>query len=294
MPESMVVSEKLDAIQRDKQKEKYSAQGTSVDAHAQDHTHAHVQYRYVKQAVQQREDEYLKGALHTGRIDRDQQIHLMRELEKARKGKQQNAPDNQPHVDPNSHPDHYEVIPEPADSSNPPPYRHQQPSSSRPSSGAPNEQSTQPSTGTSSTRARVRAFESPDRTRKDLLKMRDQHSVQDEHLLGHHSGRGGASNVPLRQQRSMPAPSGSDDHQHLQQFSNSAHQPQVQHSSNQKLVTGQLQVGTQTQTTPTLVEGSRVQIACNSPSEPFKYGVIRWIGDVPAIQGLVAGIELVS
>ena len=68
-----------------------------------------------------------------------------------------------------------------------------------------------------------------------------------------------------------------------------------QGSSDKKVVTEQLQqVGTQTQTAHTLVEGSRVQIPCNSPGEPFKYGVIRWIGDVPAILGLVAGIELVS
>jgi hypothetical protein len=207
----MVVSEKLDAIQRDKQKGKYSAQGTSADAHAQDHAHAHVQYRDVKQAVQQREDQYLKGALQTSRIDRDQQIHLMREIEKAHKGKQQNAPDNQPYVDPNKHQDQYEAIPGSADSSNPSPYPHQQLSSSRASSGAPNEQYTQPSTGTSSARARVHEYKSPDRTRKDLLKMRDQHSVQDEHLLGHHSGRAGASNVPLRQQQSVPGPNAIDN-----------------------------------------------------------------------------------
>ena len=207
MPESMVISEKLDIIQRDKQKKKHSAQGTSVDAHAHEHEHAHVQYRDVKQAVQQREDEYLKGALHMSRIDRDEQIHLMRQIEKAHKGKQQNAPDNQPFIDsnPNKRRAHYEAIPGPADSSGQPP--HQQQPSPRPLSGGPNEQYTQPSTGTSSARGHVHAHESPDRIHRDLLKMRDQHSIQNEHL-GLHSGR-----VPLRHQRSLPAPNSVADHQ---------------------------------------------------------------------------------
>ena len=180
----------------------------------------------------------------------------------------------------------------------------------------------------------MHAYESPERTRKDLHKMRDQRSVQDEHLLSLHSGRGGASNVPLRHQRSMPA---SDDHHDLQKISNNAHQPQVQHGGppgnyplysirpgsggippqqqfpphhddwhqENKPIFEQfnerdnmhvaykkagLHIGTQTLA---LVEGSRVQIPCNSPGEPFKYGVIRWIGDMPAVQGFVAGIELV-
>ena len=204
MPEAVVVSEKLDATQRDKQKENYSAQGTSVDPHAQVHEHAHMQYRDVKQAVQQREDEYLKGALHTSRIDRDQQILLMRKIEKAHKGRQQNAPDNQPFIDsnPNKRRDHYEAIPGPADFPNRPP--HQQQPSPRPLSRGPNKQYTQPSTGTSSPRIRVHVYEPPNRTRRDLLKMRDQHSIQDEHLLSLH---------PLHHQRSLPAPNGVADHQ---------------------------------------------------------------------------------
>ena len=35
--------------------------------------------------------------------------------------------------------------------------------------------------------------------------------------------------------------------------------------------------------------GSAVQI-----SDPPRYGVIRWIGELPIIQGIVAGVELVS
>ena len=45
---------------------------------------------------------------------------------------------------------------------------------------------------------------------------------------------------------------------------------------------------------PNLGVGSRIQIATSIPNEPFKYGVIRWIGEVLQIQGPVAGIELVS
>ncbi|MCG8622497.1 MAG: hypothetical protein MJE68_10955, partial [Proteobacteria bacterium] len=63
---------------------------------------------------------------------------------------------------------------------------------------------TQPSTGTSSARVRVHVFEPPNRTRRDLLKMRDQHSIKDEHLLGLH---------PLHHQRSLPVPNGLADHQ---------------------------------------------------------------------------------
>ena len=44
----------------------------------------------------------------------------------------------------------------------------------------------------------------------------------------------------------------------------------------------------------TLMVGSRIQIPTQSPTEPFKYGVIQWIGEIPAIHGLVAGIELAS
>ena len=224
MPESMVVSEKLDAIQRDKQKEKHSAQETSVDPHARQHEHAQEQYRDVKQAVQQREDEYLKGALHMSRIDLDQQIHLMREIEKAHKGKQQNAPDNQPFVNPNPNKrrDRYDVIPGPADSSSRPP--HQQPSP-HPSSGGPNKQDTQPSTGTSSARGRMHVYEPLERTRRDLLKMRDQRGIQDEYLLGLHSEHGGGSNVPLQQQRSVPGSGATDDHLDLQQISQQQNDP---------------------------------------------------------------------
>ena len=40
--------------------------------------------------------------------------------------------------------------------------------------------------------------------------------------------------------------------------------------------------------------GSTVQISATNPNDPPCYGVIRWIGTVSGVQGLVAGIELVS
>ena len=45
---------------------------------------------------------------------------------------------------------------------------------------------------------------------------------------------------------------------------------------------------------PNLGIGSRIQLPTNTPNEPYKYGVIRWIGEMPGVQGPVAGIELVS
>ena len=45
---------------------------------------------------------------------------------------------------------------------------------------------------------------------------------------------------------------------------------------------------------PNLIVGSRIQIPTQHSAEPLKYGVIRWMGEIPAVQGLVAGIEMVS
>lgn len=221
MPESRVVSEKLDAVRHDKQKE----QGTSVDA--QEHEHAHAQFRDV---TQQREDEYLKGVLQTGRIDREQQIRLMKEIENTHKGKKQNAPDNQPYIDPYNPQSHYEAIPGPAESSNQPPYQH--PSSHLP---GPNEQHTQPSTGASTAKSRVHTYDSPNATRRELQEMRDQHSIQDDHLLGHHPEGGGGSTVPLRHQKSMPVPASADEHQFLHQHPNNTHQVQQNDPSDHPL-----------------------------------------------------------
>jgi hypothetical protein len=108
------------------------------------------------------------------------------------------------------------------------------------------------------------------------------------HMIINFAGHADYANVlPYQRQPSPPGPNATQ--RELQKVRD----PKSDQSSiNKKVVV----TGTQTETALTLplVEGSRVQIPCNSPSEPFRYGVIRWIGDVPAIQGLVAGIELVS
>ena len=40
--------------------------------------------------------------------------------------------------------------------------------------------------------------------------------------------------------------------------------------------------------------GSTIQIPSTEYDRPMRYGVIRWIGELPGVQGLIAGIELVS
>jgi hypothetical protein len=104
---------------------------------------------------------------------------------------------------------------------------------------------------------------------------------------GHFAGHADYANIlPYQQQPSPPGPNAT--RQELQKVRD----PKADQSSiNKKVVV----TGTQTEMALTLplVEGSRVQIPCSSPGEPFKYGVIRWIGDVREVQGLVAGIELV-
>ena len=184
-------------------------QGTSVDAHKHEHAHSQVQgdQKAIQQVAQQREDEYLKGALDTINIDREQLARL--EIEKTHKGIKQNASQNRPYIDLQ---EHYEVIPGAADLPNRPP--HQNPPPYRPP--GTNERQVLPSTGASSARPRgVHAYDSPNTPRRELQKMRDQRSIQYEHLLGHHSGGGGGSNVPLRHQRSMPGPSAADEYQNL-------------------------------------------------------------------------------
>ena len=39
--------------------------------------------------------------------------------------------------------------------------------------------------------------------------------------------------------------------------------------------------------------GSTVQLQTTDPSTPQRYGVIRWVGEVPGVNGQIAGIELV-
>ena len=122
MPEYMVISGKVDAAQQQQRRDKNLNQGTSVDPHA----HAHTQFRDDKKTMQQSEEEYLKDALNVTKIDREQQIHIMREIERSRKEKQQqNTSQNRPYyVEPHNPQYHYGVIPGAADLPNRPPYQH--------------------------------------------------------------------------------------------------------------------------------------------------------------------------
>ena len=43
-----------------------------------------------------------------------------------------------------------------------------------------------------------------------------------------------------------------------------------------------------------LDKGSTIQIPSTEYGHPMRYGVIRWIGELPGVQGLIAGVELVS
>ena len=172
------------------------------------------------------------------------------------------------------------------------------------------EQQVQSSTGASSARDRVHAYDSPYTTRRELQKMRDQRSILDEHLLGHHSGGGGDyRNIPLRHQQSMPGPSAADEHygniigtggvlqqqqQGVQQQGMQRAQPLQHHSLQQykAVETQQPYVAAPPETiSHSFSMGSTVQLQSNPP----RYGVIQWIGMLPGIlEGRIAGIELVS
>ena len=183
VPESMVVSEKLDAIQCFEQQER-QLHVTSVDAHEPENGYAYDQ-KIIQQVTEHSEDEHPKDALDT---DHEQQAHQ----------------------------DHFEVIPGTADLPNHPQYQKYRPP------GA-NEQYIPPSISTSSARPRVHAYDSPNGSHRDQQKLRYRHSIQDDCLLGHHSG-GGGSNIPLYHQLSLPGP---DAGYEYQEPPNSAHQPQV-------------------------------------------------------------------
>ena len=171
----------------------------------------------------------------------------MREIEKAHKEKKQSVSDNQSSVDLNYWQDRlYDEIPgtaHPLRSSHPP---YQQPPSS------PNE----PPAGASSLKSLAPTFASPDRSRRDLQRMKDHHSILDDRLLGPH-GHGRASSGLLHHQHSMP-----DYHAALYQT--------VSHSFS---------------------IGSAVQLK----SDPSRYGIIKWIGALPGtLEGCIAGVEMVS
>lgn len=43
-----------------------------------------------------------------------------------------------------------------------------------------------------------------------------------------------------------------------------------------------------------LAVGSPVQLALADPSQPPRYGVIRWIGEIAGAEGKIAGVKLVT
>ena len=197
MPASLVISESVDTARRNEQIEQNMNQGTCVDP----------------QLERINEEEYIKGVLNTAVVDCEQQARILREIEKTQKEKK-NSSQSRPDVNPQ---DHYEMIPGLAASSTLPP--HQQPPPHPPGSHGHVSSSTSAS--------------SANRTRREMLKIRDHRSsVQDENLLGYHPG-GSGSNIPLHHQRSMP--NSIDEHHHLVQHPDIAQQSHQFDQTNQPL-----------------------------------------------------------
>ena len=188
MPESMVVLEREDAAKRE-------------------------QLKQIESSVDPKEEKALENV-----VDRNEQIRALQEYEKANKERQRSSGSR---LDDG----HYEPIPREL-TDQPPPYP-KQPTSHPRSAVRQVSATTTPSTATTSAQARKHAYDSPDRSRKDLLKMREHHSVQDEYLSGHQHGHLGAP-APLQHQRSMPA-SSVDDHALVHQ---PPHQPDDPHYCN--------------------------------------------------------------
>ena len=207
MPELMVFSEKEDANQRSEEKVRNEIHESSVDAHIHAHKldHTEVQIgnveKMIQQVSEQSEDEYLKDALKTARIDRQEQARILSEIEREKK---------QNRSRPSGGPRYHEAIPDPVIPATRP--MHQSP----PTSG-------QHIPISSLLRGHQYSHELPDQD-QPKLQLHDQHSVQDELLLGHlGEGRGGG--VPLRSQRSMPMPGAANQHQGLVQPPDSVKQP---------------------------------------------------------------------
>ena len=115
----------------------------------------------------------------------------------------------------------------------------------------------------------------------------NQQPVKSQHVYANIPGTA-ASEVPVYDQPTEGHPSAGRSNQ-----SGTPHHPPVQPNFAASIVPPGSNVPLPAMD-PNLGVGSRIQIPTPHPTEPFKYGVIRWIGTVPAIQGLVAGIEMVS
>ena len=99
---------------------------------------------------------------------------------------------------------------------------------------------------------------------------------------------------PHSQRRNQPDRAPVEQQPNIQQWQSNQQQQPHQPPAQPGVVASTVPPGTSAMPNPNLGIGSRIQIPTNTPNDPFKYGVIRWIGEVPQIQGPVAGIELVS
>ena len=207
LPEAFIAFEHEDAASRNKKMS--STQDTCVDPDT-------IEEERVIQAVKkQSEEEYLKEALNTKVVNLEEQVRALERFEKEKK--QQYQSQSRPNVDCY---DHYEVIPGAADLVTQP--------SNQPLLGR---QGQAPLSTSPSPRDRKHVYESPDRLRRNLGKMHDHHSVQDENLLGGHRSDSGTA-VALHHQRSMPC--NADAHLDLTQHLNVSHPSQQFDNDNQR------------------------------------------------------------
>ena len=121
----------------------------------------------------------------------------------------------------------------------------------------------------------------------DVQPMPPDHAGASHHHLAGATGGGASQYIDQPGElHHVPAQHGTPQGQYMDQPSGSHHQ------QNFAVVTAP--PGSSSPFYPNLIVDSRIQIATGSPTEPFKYGIIRWIGEIPAIQGIVAGIEMAS
>jgi hypothetical protein len=112
---------------------------------------------------------------------------------------------------------------------------------------------------------------------------------------GGHGGHGGLGAHPLYDSQHKPADERAQVYGNFHRPNQYQGPPQQQyyyHSDPARVATAPL--GSNLPVNPNLTVNSTVQIATSSPTKRFIYGVIRWIGEISAVQGLVAGIELAS
>jgi hypothetical protein len=112
---------------------------------------------------------------------------------------------------------------------------------------------------------------------------------------GRHGGHGGLGAHPLYDSQHKPADERAQVYGNFHRPNQYQGPPQQQyyyHSDPARVATAP--PGSNLPVNPNLTINSRIQIATHLPTEPFKYGVIRWIGEIQAVQGLVAGLELAS